>query len=744
MTGSRVLAALAVPIALGLGWQQRAVAVTCPGTVSVKINVVNNNTSASPLTVTLSGSIRSASCTTGSGSYSTTVSLPVCPTPPCTPAQTTVSGLNTGIWTHRIAYTVGTESVTQYQKSYVVYDSSGTAPKVVNWAQYPKAITVNTAGDSSTCTSSCYTSSYCPLNAPPGTCDIRCALCTANNNAPGTDPLLVLVGTSPGSLSDALSITRSNVTLDGSDAYGEPWIVADANLAATLSGGQRSIPRALQFPVGTGLSIGGAGVALIGLQLSETVSASQSAVPVIDQALEQTGTQIVRSRIDGGMTQDCSVIPNSCSWTYDALRVNGRVNNLNDSRNDLTLDDVEVRSAIDKGVQLGTDLSGGSYGGQVHAVIKNSWLHNNYKGNLDATDASLVSLSSSVIERAGLRVTDDKQMNSAPGVIFEHPGFASYPPTTSTWQSQETIFRHNATHGLEATSSATSLQPNYDALCGNAQDGFYTTASGNPNGSPHILGQGGVVAAYNGNSGSTTNTKHGASINVTIPYPTPGYDKLGNYSAFVSNSECGIYNKSTTTLFAEQNEWQGSSPYADDCHAQSPAGGTVDTSNAVAHGDPTNLLTSIDVPIPSDAMYANQTLRITGWQFEAITGNPTASSGGCTAGVDGSGSWNGQGVPQSGSCCKSARGNTCDANHNPPPQSPGPSGHCVEVKDHSGTYTGMSVRAITPKVIEAQLPNSNFGCLGGTTSAEKVRVRAYANDGSLKSTENSYCIPYNP
>jgi len=742
MIRSGTMIMVAAVTCLSLAWRAPARGVPCPGTVQVRLSVVNNNTSSSPLTVNLTGTSRSVTCTTGSGSYSTSVSLPVCGTPPCAAQQTTVSGLDTGIWTHRVSYTVGTETVTQYQKGFVVYDPSGTAPKIVNWTQYPKAITVNTAGDASSCTSTC---PDCPINAPPGACNIRCALCTVNAGGTGTDPLLILVSASPGTLSDGLSITRSNVTLDGSDAYGEPWIVADANLAATLSGGQRAIPRAVQFPVATGLSIGNSNIQIIGLELSEVVSPSVAAVPVIDQALDQFGVQIVRSRIDGGMTQDCSVYPNSCSWPYDALRVNGLLFN-NPGTDVVTLDDVEVRSAIDKGVQLGTDQSGGLYGGQVQAKIKNSWLHNNYKGNLSATDASLVSVNSSVIERAGLRVTDDKQMNSAPGVVFIHPGFAYNPPATSYWQSQKTIVRHNATHGLEATSSAAYVQPNYDALCGNEQDGLYTAAGGTPSGSPHVLGQGGLVAAYNGNTGSAANTKHGASMNVTTPYPTPGYDKVGNYSAFVSNSECGLYNKTATTLFAQQNQWQGSAPYLDDCHANTPPGGPVDTSNAVDPRDPTNLIQSIDVPTPSDAMYAEQTIRVTGLYFTGIGGNPSASSAGCTVGVDGSGSWNGQGAPQAGSCCKAARGNTCDPNHNPPPLTPGPSGHCVEAKDHSTPpiYSAMTVRSVTPRMIEAQLPSysSQFGCLGG--SNEAVRVSARDRNGFVKRTEGNYCTPYNP
>jgi hypothetical protein len=500
----------------------------------------------------------------------------------------------------------------------------------------------------------------------------------------------------------------------------------------------------MQFPVGTGLSIDGSNVTLVGLGLSEVVNSSTGAVPVIDQALDKTGTQIVRSRIDGGMAQDCSVYPNSCSWSYDALRVNGRVDNLSDANNDIVLDDVEVRSAIDKGVQLGTDQSGGAYGGQVQAIVRRSWLHNNYKGNLSATDASVVSVQSSVIERAGLRAGDDKQMNSAPGAIFIHPALADYPPSTSTWYSEETVFRHNATHGLEATSSASTLEPYMDSLCGNKQDGLYTTSGGSPNGSPHIRAFEGLVAAYNGNSSSATDTKHGASVNATIPYPTPGYDKLASYDAFVSNGECGLYNKTATTLLAWYNQWQGSSPYLDDCHANSPPGGPVDTAYAVDDRDPYDLVQEIYVPGPSDAMYANQTLRVTGFYFAGIGGNPDPSSGSCTVGADASGSWNGQGVPQAGSCCKAARGNTCDASHNPPPLSPGPSGHCVEVKDHSTppVYSAMTVRSVSPLMIEAQLPSgNNFGCLGG--SNEAVRVSVYDSRGQLKRSQGDYCIPDN-
>jgi len=137
----------------------------------------------------------------------------------------------------------------------------------------------------------------------------------------------------------------------------------------------------------------------------------------------------------------------------------------------------------------------------------------------------------------------------------------------------------------------------------------------------------------------------------------------------------------------------------------------------------------VDPPIPSDAMWGGQTLRVMGDKFDAIEGNRVGD--GCVKGFIGTGAWNGSGTPQAASCCKrTARANGCTAPI---------TGNCVELRDRAGVWKSLTVKSVTPRMLEAEMPSGTFACIGETGELARVTIRK--NDGSTPSVTAAYCVP---
>ncbi len=704
----------------GVWATQPAAAVMCSGDGAVLEVKVRNDTSTTP-TVTIAGDVVNATCGSAYGSYNTTCALLPNATTTCSVNR---PGINSGVWVHRITYNLGTSptllDVKQYQKSVVVFDP--TEESTIEWTYFPKAVRVNRAGGNGPTT--------CPVNAPPAanSCDIRDAVFTVQPGNPGggSDPVLIMVATSPGALNDGhLNNSRSKLTIDGTDANGRPWKIADP--AMTAGGWQDAFARVIEFAPDYGFKINNSDVTLRGLEIRQAVNAAIGVSnPVIEVGESGYGFRMVNSRIDGRMEQDCEAPQNNCGDVASGIEVVPRSVPLPPGVTSVQLDNVEVRSAIHAGLEVRTHGS---------ARVSDSWLHNNYGSNVVAQNASGLILERSVIERAGLRASDDLLPYSwgvPAGVVVSRPGTEG--PTQMTFSSSMSIYRNNFFFGLWGTGDGATFAPVDDVFCGNLSSGIKTSEYG-ATGTPVVSSGGGLAVTYNGLLGGAI---AGYGVDV-LPQTAVGYDFSGD-SVFTANADCGLFNRSATIeIPAVGNQWRDVDPSDpndpasfDDC--ESSGGGPVDTSIPLDAIDSPQFVFST---FPSNALHANQTVRVSGLNFDAIAGNPlsadpndpNAPGAACELGLDFSGEWSGTGTPQAASCCNDAtRSNTCSPII----------GNCVQVRDALNNIKNLKVKAVSPRLLEAELPASTLSCIGG--AGERVTVTKLDTMGNPLTSFTTICL----
>jgi hypothetical protein len=680
--------------------------VACPsGGAKVDVCVYNPTGSTSPL-ITVSGSVINGefSCTGPapiSGSYSSSFSVGAGQTY-CPPGGLPTGGLLSGMYVHRIQVTGTTQN--QYQQGMALV-STGARPRV-DWTYFPNVITVNVAGAGGAGT--------CPVNAisSPATCDIRTAAFAAKNVS-GTLPVLIQLTVSPGTIpSPVLRLERDNLTVDGADANGNPYIVGDANAAA--AGSQDAIPRVLELWPGNAVWVQANGVTLKGLEIRHLLGMGEASINnLITQFAPFTGTRLEAVRLDARNTTDCTAItaPPQCDSPFSLIRLASRTTF--PSGQSLTLVNVEGRSALYRGVdaQAKNDV-----------LVQKSWLRNNYRGNVGA-ETSTVRLEQSVIERAGLRASDDRVVTafSSHGVEITNPGSLD----SLHLETDKTIVRNNREAGIYAFGLGDVVLQD-DAICGNGANGLLTlpALSGFI---PSLNSLGGVGATYNTGSGARV-----AQDDFTAA-------ALNNDSVFASNTACGLFNSwPFDPVQARNNQWRGGPP-------PTPI---PDTCSGVAGAGPVDIGTEKDEntePImingtaPSNAILNGQTLRVLGQGFNGINGNPLANPGPsptpstCSAGVNTLGAGQGQ------SCCRrTGRANGCDGSNQPIDGG----GNCVLLRSSAGQWFQLGVKAVTPRMLETQVPTGVFSCLGN--SGEQVWVSKKVSGVPPIFDTGAYCTTTNP
>jgi CSLREA domain-containing protein len=656
--------------------------VACPGSGALVTVMVNNPTTGTISGVTLSGSIAGGSianltCTGASLTYTKAVSLAPGPNPIVVP---TSGGLDTGYWTHKVTAPSGQ---IQYQKGAVMVNAT---PATVNFTYFPTAITVNRSDD---------ISGSCPTN-----CTLRNAI-TAANAVSGTLPVLIQFSSSlanPTTVTmtqlTAMTLTRGNITIDGTYSTGEPWIVGDQTAAA--AGNQDRFPRVIDLAGRTQFRVNSNANAFKGLSIKNTTAGGVQTQQLIihDATTARFGTMITSVKIDAGNT----VCSGGCTDGWD-LVVDAKGDAIHTG---VTLNNVEGLAAVDKGLEL----AGGAVG-----VVYNSWLHHNEQGNVGVAGVgSFAEADYSTIERAGLSPVDDYLLgNPAPGITLAG--------NTSTVITVQNVVRNNSSHGLVAQDNS-NVQPGGDYFCGNGVSGPNTwnglSTVSNTNGAPNVNGSGGIVTAYN----------QGHGVQVAFSQINDNDVHLNNDSAFVSNALCGLLNASPIqgTISARGNQWkEAAPPFSDICVA-----GSVDYTAYKSGANQAMSLNAIPT-FPSNVIRKGQTIRVQGVGFNGIAGNPTAS--GCVTGTNGSGSGG-----QASSCCnKPTKANTCAAS---PPHTP-TSGNCVELLGTSGTWKQPPVYSLTPTTIVSEIPDSTFGCVG--TLGEQVAVTKLNSQGVPVLSVGQYC-----
>lgn len=643
-------------------------AVACPsGGASIEVCVTNASATASgPITVSGQAVGSEITCTGPApiaGAYSDTIAN----VPPgqtvCAPAPAP-NGLISGMYVHRIQ-TAATQN--QYQQRPVLAAAPGQPLTRVDWAYAAHVITVNVAGDAG--------SGTCPVNAvsSPPTCDIRSALARAKTVA-GTQPVLIALAVSPGTISGLnLEVERRRTTIDGTDANGNPWIVGDANAAA--AGAIDPVPRVLEFSVNRGLRIMADEVTLRGLEIRHLQgSGTVSNANLVYQTANHTGTHLEAVRLNGDNLINCSDPAVDCStFVHSLVRVEAQASA--PTARSMTLLNVDARAGAYFGLEMlrNTDVA-----------VEKSWLRHSYHGNI-RSDAAALTLTRTTVERAGLRASDGfPSVAGAPGIRLSNSVPFGSP---STYVGLENVIRNNRATGLTA-SGLTDVKPQRDAFCGNGGSGI-TSAVGPSSFVPSITGQGGIGATYN--------TLHGARVAQDFATPVA----FNNDSVFARNGQCGLFNEwSADPVSARNNQWVN--PVTDGCTGQ-PGAAPVDTSfpqNADADA------IVLGGTFPSNVILGGQTVQIAGSGFNAIRGNP-AAGGGCVNGPGGA----------SQSCCRATnRANQCAAVNTPVDGG----GNCVEFLTGTGFWFAAPVRAVTPAMLEVEVPTAVFGCLGRAN--EVVRV----------------------
>jgi hypothetical protein len=696
---STAIAALAAAALLPALMPGTAAAVFCPGGgAKVEVCVTNPTGTTTPM-ITVSGhnAVGQLTCSGPApmgASYSTT--LTVGPNQTACTAPVPSGGLYSGVYVHEILVSGTTQE--QFQKKPVLFSTSDLTR--VEWTYMPNVITVNATGGGGL--------GSCPINAAsnPPTCDIRKAVGVANGLA-GTEPVLIQIKTSPNFVgAPNLVLSRQNLTVDGTHESGNPWIVADPNAAA--AGTQDPFPHVVEFPNSNGVRITASDITLKGLEIRQFQEDGDatSVASLIVQTAPVTGTRLDSVRLDAGTVADCAGFLVDCETEVSLVTLLARTGPPASAT--MTMFNVEGHSAVNHGLHVM----------KHHNVeVRKSWLHNNYHDNVDL-NASLLQLENSVIERAGMRVTDDKSMiGTARGVRVQNDlGVGG----TSTVSLNANVIRNNRSTGLSATGFG-DVFPQDDSFCGNGGTGLTTGAQAGF--IPTLFGQGGVGATYNAGHGARVAQDDFTAANIN------------DDSAFASNGLCGLFNEwPFDALGARSNQWRGGDPPPDTCIGE-PGAGPVDFSD---RQDPNGLIT-LQTPYPSNVFLKGQTVQILGSGFNAITGNPlaeeTAGEGECEVGVEASGASPGQ--PDS--CCnKVERANSCAATNQPIDGG----GNCVELRAGStGIWVVAPVKAVTPRMIEAQVPVNVFTCLGG--SGEKVRVSK--KTGVVERfAETGYCTNQNP
>ena len=226
----------------------------------------------------------------------------------------------------------------------------------------------------------------------------------------------------------------SDITIDGTDALGNPAIVGDAFAAA--QGNQSTFNHAIDLKNTTKFLTTADNTIVRGLAISNTTSGGQPGSDLIEST--GTNTSIQNVRIDGGATGTCGP---GCMFPSTALMSLGGSN--------AQVDNVEALAAYATGAYL---ASGGS-------TVRNSWFHNNYASDVSGADALL---QRNLLELTGRRRTDNTVQNAS-GVGVQTIG-------TGQIQTEGNLIRNAASYGISAYLIG-GLDLNDDAVCGNGADG---------------------------------------------------------------------------------------------------------------------------------------------------------------------------------------------------------------------------------------------------------------------------------
>jgi len=467
------------------------------------------------------------------------------------------------------------------------------------------------------------------------------------------------------------------LTVDGTDALGNPWIVGDALAAA--QGMQSTFSRAVDLKNTTKLRVRGNNVSLRGFAILNTTTGG---VPG-DNLVESTGTntRIEAVRLDGGASGACG----SCvSLNRSLMDLSGGL---------AQVANVEGRAAFSNGARV--NLASGTI------EIRDSWFHHNYASGM-LGDGLL--LTRNVIELTGRRLSDNAVMtNNGVGVRGE---------AGTRLDSASNLIRNHTSFGISTLLNNGGVDLAHDAVCGNGNNGISVEKNA---GSTPVNATG---------LGTVYNSGHG--VDFFGSYVTNQIQFNGD-SAFTANSQCGFRNQSSITALAENNQWRGAttlcSQSSDKC-----TGGPIDCDPIQDFIEVPIVLDGFQPTFPRNAFISGQTIRVQGTGFNAIDGNPLASSGpGCALGS--------ADVSNQNCCRKKDKANVCGGGAPPGPPSGG--SNCVATLDVLGQWKPMAVTSVTPTTIVTEVPDPGLLCVGDGY-LQSTRVVKQGSGGPIADQED-YC-----
>lgn len=668
-----LLAVLATP---------RAEAVSCPSNgAKIKI-VINNPTTTTGQQVFLSGSLveGQATCVGQADTYATTVTLTS--TGNNTFILPASGGLNTGLWVHHIS--IGDQF--QHRRTPVLFTSNSSEYATVRWTYHPTVIQVNKSGDA---TGSC----------TGGVCTLRQAIAAANAlvSTGSTPAILIQLMLSPGIMTQTADLTvgipsaPEIISIDGTDASGNPWIVGDA--LATAQGNQSPFLRAIDLKRLTRIVIAGENVTLRGFAIANSGTTTLQSDPLVEISGDNAVIEAIR--LDGGASGTCGTCIEQNRDLFSMEGEDGQIVN------------VEGRSAFSNGAHV-------YYG--VFQGIRDSWFHHNWGS---AVKGDGVQLERNMLELSGRRLSDNAVVSSAAvGVRGEG---ASEIGTIAN------VIRNNTQHGIDSPFVLGVYFAN-DFVCGNGGDGIVLRGTLSSN---SAFGTG-LATTYNGN-GVGLETDNGVLFTDDFQADTVFFD---NDSTFTANAGCGMFNDTSTSVSAENNQWRGVSDPSTEFCEDSPdfctSGGPIDCNPIQNYPNKAIVLNSSEPTYPRNAFIKGQTVRVQGSGFNAIDGNPEAGTGtgqfDCEVGSS---------DVSSDNCCRNtAKANVC-AETGSPPNPPSDGSNCVAILDGTGSWRKLSVTSVTPTTIVTEVPAPALLCIGETYT-QTVRVVKQGSGGQIASSGN-YC-----
>lgn len=628
-------------------------AIPCPGGGAKLKIVINNPTTTTGQKVIITGSVvdAQATCVGESDTYATTVTL--ASTGDNTFIIPAGGGLNTGIWMHHIS--IGDQF--QHQRTAVMFTSDSSKYATIKWQYHPTVIQVNKNGDA---TGACSGAS----------CTLRQALDFANSLPVSTNPaVLVQLMISPGAMEQTSDLdvgsTGSSkiITIDGTDATGNPWIVGDALAAA--QGNQSPFTHAIDLYNTTKFKILGNNVTVRGVAIINTVTTGSPAKTLIEST--GTNTRIEAVRLDGGAAGTCG----SCTLLNVALM---------DLSSGAQVVNVEGRAAFSNGVSVTN--SG------ANTQIRDSWFHHNYGSGVLGSGAVL---ERNTIELTGRRLSDNAVMTT--------DGVGVRGDAASEFHTIRNLIRNSTSFGIEAVSTSLGLDFAHDAVCGNGDIGISVFGS---LATPAVTGTG-LGTVYNATNG----------IDFDGDFLT-GKIQINSNNAFTANGDCGFSNLSNITAVADNNQWRNATTTcSDSAGVDYCSGGGFGPIVCPSIQNYTDKQVTLDPTpaFPMNAIIKGQTLRVVGAGFNAIDGNPPAGTL-CALGSDD--------VSSTNCCRKKTKANVC-ATTGTPPNPPANGSNCAAVLDATNTWRRLSVTSVTPTTVVTEAPNPALVCVGeGYTQTLRV------------------------